>query len=306
MKRSWTLLAVAWVALVVGGDTGSRSNWTTVRDTISSGTVHVTNIPAANTSPIWTLVEALRVGSLEGTGPDAFAYLKGLVALDVVHATAPAVHRDSDTGRRQAPGEGEAGELAALIGIENLRLAMASQRLIESLDAKARVQGVRQPPSQHMPTRPIHDRHQVKEASAHRDIGDVGAPDLIGPVDRHALEQIRVDPVLGMRITGAWRPVDRLKPHQAHQTTGPAATDAHTLKAQMTRPSGGLRRTDASGTTHRCAALAQGSPHSRPWACNRARIARSIANGIDGSNSAQGEGASPISRSERAPKSKSL
>ena len=51
-----------------------------------------------------------------------------------------------------------------------------------------------------------------------------------------------------MRITGAWRPVDRLKPHQAHQTTGPATTDAHTLKAQMTRPSGGLRRTDASGT----------------------------------------------------------
>ena len=153
----------------------------------------------------------------------------------------------------------------------------------EPADAVEQMKHVRQPPSQHMPTRPIHDRHQVKEASAHRDIGDVGAPDRIGPVDRHVLEQIRVDPVLGMRITGAWRPVDRLKPHQAHQTTGPAATDAHTLKAQMTRPSGGLRRTDASGTTHQCAALAQGSPHSRPWAYNRARIARSIANGIDGS-----------------------
>ena len=57
---------------------------------------------------------------------------------------------------------------------ENLRLAMASQRLIECLDAKARVQGVRQSPSQHMPTRPIHDRHQVKEASAHRDIPTTG------------------------------------------------------------------------------------------------------------------------------------
>ena len=91
---------------------------------------------------------------------------------------------------------------------------MASQRLIECLDAKARVQGVRQSPSQHMPTRPIHDRHQVKEASAHRDIGDVGAPDLIGPVDRHALEQIRVDPVLGMRLAGAGCPVDRLKPYR--------------------------------------------------------------------------------------------
>ena len=38
-------------------------------------------------------------------------------------------------------------KVTALIGIENLRLAMASQRLIECLDAKARVQGVRQPPS---------------------------------------------------------------------------------------------------------------------------------------------------------------
>ena len=82
MKRSWTLLVVAWVALVGCGDTGSRSNWTTLRDTLPSGTVHVTNIPAANVSPTWTLVEELRVGSLDGTGPDAFAYLKGLVALD--------------------------------------------------------------------------------------------------------------------------------------------------------------------------------------------------------------------------------
>ena len=31
--------------------------------------------------------------------------------------------------------------------------------------------------------------------------------------------------MLGMRIAGARRPIDRLKPHQAHQTTGPAAPD---------------------------------------------------------------------------------
>ena len=82
MKRSWTLLAVAWVALVGCGDTGSRSNWTTVQDTLPSGTVRLTNVPAADVSPTWTLVEELRVGSLEGPGPDAFGYLKGLVALD--------------------------------------------------------------------------------------------------------------------------------------------------------------------------------------------------------------------------------
>ncbi|MCE2455846.1 MAG: hypothetical protein J4G12_08560 [Gemmatimonadetes bacterium] len=82
MKRIWTLLVVAWVALTGCEDTGSRSGWTTMRDTLPSGTVHVTNIPAANVFPAWTLVEELRVGSREGTGPDAFARLKGLVALD--------------------------------------------------------------------------------------------------------------------------------------------------------------------------------------------------------------------------------
>ena len=130
--------------------------------------------------------------------------------------------------------QGDAGELAALVGIEDLRPAMTGQRVVERLDAKVRVQAVRQPPGQHMPARPIHDRHQVKEAAPHRDVADAGAPDMVRPLDRQTFEQIGVDPVPGMRIAGAWRPVDRLKPHQAHQTTGPATADAHPLKAQMT------------------------------------------------------------------------
>ncbi|MYB05134.1 MAG: hypothetical protein F4Y24_02155 [Gemmatimonadetes bacterium] len=76
------LIAGAWMALAGCGDSESRSDWTTLLDTLASGTVHITNIPAANASPTWTLVEELRVGTLEGTGPDAFAYLKGLVALE--------------------------------------------------------------------------------------------------------------------------------------------------------------------------------------------------------------------------------
>ncbi|MDE2653685.1 MAG: hypothetical protein OXI71_07695, partial [Gemmatimonadota bacterium] len=75
--RAIHLVAVAWVALAGCGDSSEdRSDWTTLRVTLPSGTVHVTNIPAANVSPTWTLVEDLRVGTLEGTGPDAFAYLK--------------------------------------------------------------------------------------------------------------------------------------------------------------------------------------------------------------------------------------
>ena len=110
----------------------------------------------------------------------------------------------------------------------------ASQGLVERVCAEACVQRVRQLPGQNIPARPVHDRHQVKEATVHRDVGDVGAPDLVRPLDRQAPQQIRVNPVLGVRIAGARRPINRLKPHQAHQTTGPAAPDANALSAQMT------------------------------------------------------------------------
>ena len=90
MKWRWTisermrttLLVVASVALAGCGDTASQDNWTTVRDTLPSGTVRVTNVPAADRSPTWALVEELRVGSVDGAGPDVFGYLKGLVVLE--------------------------------------------------------------------------------------------------------------------------------------------------------------------------------------------------------------------------------
>ncbi len=76
------LLAVAWVTLTSCGDNAPQPGWTTVRDTLPSGTVRVTNVPRTDAAPTWTLVEELRVGTVEGAGPDAFAYLKGLVVLD--------------------------------------------------------------------------------------------------------------------------------------------------------------------------------------------------------------------------------
>ena len=76
------LVAVVWGPLAGCGDAASRSDRTTVRDTLPSGVVRVTNIPTANAAPTWTLVEELRVGSVDGAGPDGFGYLKGLVALD--------------------------------------------------------------------------------------------------------------------------------------------------------------------------------------------------------------------------------
>ena len=52
------------------------------------------------------------------------------------------------------PGEGAARELAARVGVEDLRRAMAGQRVVEGFDAEARAEGVRQPPGQHLPGSP--------------------------------------------------------------------------------------------------------------------------------------------------------
>ncbi len=52
---------------------------------------------------------------------------------------------------------------------------------------------------QHRPARPVHDRHEVKEAAADRDVGDVGRPHLVRPLDRQVAQQIRVDLVARRR-----------------------------------------------------------------------------------------------------------
>ena len=65
---------------------------------------------------------------------------------------------------------------------------------------------------------------------------------MVRPLDRQAAQQIRVNPVLGMRCAGPRRPIDRLKPHQAHQPCGAPAPDPHALAAQVKRhPAGAVK-----------------------------------------------------------------
>jgi hypothetical protein len=50
----------------------------------------------------------------------------------------------------QYPGEVMAGELTALVGVEDIGLAVSGQRFLERLDAGSRVHGARQPPCQNL------------------------------------------------------------------------------------------------------------------------------------------------------------
>ena len=74
---------------------------------------------------------------------------------------------------RTPAGEGRAGELAALIGVEDLGLAEARERLVQRVESERHVHAVPQPPRQHRPARPVDDRDQVKKPTLHREIGEI-------------------------------------------------------------------------------------------------------------------------------------
>ena len=123
---------------------------------------------------------------------------------------------------------------------------------------------------------------------------------MVRSLDRQAPEQIGPDPVLGVRIAGARRPIDCLKPHQAHQPSGPGVGRSARPRGAGEVPSDGRRRTGTSGTARRSAASARASPRSPPSARSRARSARATAGGIVGSGSAPGGRAqSSCGRSDR-------
>ena len=101
---------------------------------------------------------------------------------------------------------------------EALGAAVAFQSLGDGLDADADIEGVGEPPGEHPAVGPVHDGHHVQKAALHRDIRDVRAPNLIGPLNGDSFRQVGVNPVLRTRSGGPGHLVDGLRAHQAHQT----------------------------------------------------------------------------------------
>ena len=122
----------------------------------------------------------------------------------VVQPAAAAVHADSRPHAFQGVDPVVAGELATLVGVEDFgHGARRGDSLLQSLQAKRRIERVGEFPGKHRPGVPVHDGHQIRMSTLHRNVGDVGAPCLIRPVDFQFLEQIRV---FAMRGVGHARP----------------------------------------------------------------------------------------------------
>ena len=106
------------------------------------------------------------------------------------------------------------------------------------------LQGVGQPPGQHVAAVPVHDGHQVEETPSHGYVGDVGGPHLVDPVDLQPPEQVRIDLMPWVWLAGVGTPVDGLQAYQLHQPADPLAVD---LVSVISEPG-----SHPSGTVERC------------------------------------------------------
>jgi hypothetical protein len=104
-----------------------------------------------------------------------------------------------------------------MIGVHDLRRAELVDRLVQRLDAEVRLQRVGDASSQHLAAAPVHDGDQIEEALSHRQIGDVGAPDLVGPLHPQPTQKIGVGLVPLRGFAGVGFLVEWHQSHEAHQ-----------------------------------------------------------------------------------------
>ena len=84
-----------------------------------------------------------------------------------------------------------------------------------------------------MTRRPVHDRDQVEDPAPHRDVGDIGAPNMIGTIHRHIPQKIRINPVRRVRRAGSRRLVDGLQAHEPHQPPNPVTAGRDAFPPQL-------------------------------------------------------------------------
>ncbi|MPM90426.1 hypothetical protein SDC9_137547 [bioreactor metagenome] len=159
---------------------------------------------------------------------------------DVVHATPPSVHADSDTfalGADPVDIEG-ARVLASLIAVDDPRTG-DPEGVLQRLDHESRRERIRKGPRDHVPRIPVQKHRQIHEAALEPHIGHVGSPRVVRMVDGHPPQKIGKLRTLAARAqsrTGVYRQ----DAHVSHETLNPLARYGH--------PSPGQRRLHPPGT----------------------------------------------------------
>jgi hypothetical protein len=139
----------------------------------------------------------------------------------VINPASLSVHADP-----RHSGQQRGGELAPLIGVEYLWGALAPQDLSNRFDEELRRHGVADSPREHLAAGEVYDRHQVRETLGHGQVGDVGRQELVGALDLHIAQQVRIDLVLLSWDRGSLISVDRFDAPQPYEGSYVKPTDA--------------------------------------------------------------------------------
>lgn len=121
--------------------------------------------------------------------------------------------------------EDVAGELSALIGVENLRDPKPMHRLLEAVYTEPGVQRMAQPPGQDLPTIPVQNRHSVAEALSQSEVGDISTPHLIGALDGQPPQQVGGDRMPRRGLAGVGTGSPPRQPQRLHQALHALAVD---------------------------------------------------------------------------------
>ena len=111
----------------------------------------------------------------------------------VVTPRATPVHAELAAPGQQNVGELRCSELTALVGVDDLRRAVAQERLLNHLFGMAGLQRDCHLVRQHLAAGHIHHRRQVHEAPFHRNVGRIEGPHLVGAGDGQLAQQVGVD-----------------------------------------------------------------------------------------------------------------
>lgn len=145
---------------------------------------------------------------------------------DVVLAAASTVHADPHLWMSCAGlFPFFAGVLAPLVRIENLRLSVSGNCVLNHLNAACRVKSVVEAPAHDEPAINIYYGYQIHEAPTHRNIGDIRAPHLVRVVYYQAPEQVWFHIHRLAEDAQRTLAVYRLNPHQPHKAAHSPVSD---------------------------------------------------------------------------------
>jgi len=146
---------------------------------------------------------------------------------NVVERAPAAIHADRYAAAFERSQKVRRGELRALIGVPDFGLAK-TKRSVQRRQAETGFHRIGEFPTEHEAAEPIHHRDQVEKPATHRKVSNIGAPDVIGPLDHHAAQQVWVDLMARLRTAQVGFGIVGFDAQNAHQ-----ALDAFAVHVQF-------------------------------------------------------------------------